>query len=63
MDFAAFEQRLIIEVDSGQHSEDSLERSRYLEAEGFRVLRFWNNGVLENIDGVLQTILAAIVPD
>ncbi len=61
-DFVAFEQRLIIEVDGGQHGEDGPERSLYLESEGFRILRFWNNEVLENIDGVLSTILAAIEP-
>ncbi len=61
-DFVAFEQRLIIEVDGGQHGEDGPERSLYLESEGFRILRFCNNEVLENIDGVLSTILAAIEP-
>jgi very-short-patch-repair endonuclease len=60
VDFVAFEPRLVIEVDGGQHADDGPERTRYLEAEGFRILRFWNNEVLRNTDGVLRTILAAI---
>ena len=63
VDFVAFEQRLIIEVVGWRHADDSPERSRYLEAQCFRSLRFWNNEVLNNIDGVLHTILAAIGPD
>jgi very-short-patch-repair endonuclease len=48
--------------DGGQHadSEADLRRTRWLEDQGFRVLRFWNNEVLRNTDGVLETILAAI---
>ena len=58
-DFMCRERGLVIEVDGGQHAErteyDS-ERTRYLEQEGLRVVRFWNNDVIENIDGVLQAI-------
>lgn len=48
----------MIEVDGGQHSDsaDDVVRDRYLTAEGYRVLRFWNNDVLGNLDGVLITI-------
>ncbi len=62
VDFVAFEQHLIIEVDGGQHASDDPARTRFLEAEGFRVLRFWNNDVLQNIDGVLSTISEVIEP-
>jgi very-short-patch-repair endonuclease len=51
----------VIEVDGGQHDADSekakdLERDRWLSTQGFKVLRFWNNDVLQNIEGVLQVI-------
>jgi very-short-patch-repair endonuclease len=59
-DFVCHEARLIIEIDGGQHdpsSEEEVRRSRFLESQGYRVLRFWNNEVLENLDGV-QTVIA-----
>jgi len=59
VDFVAFEQRLIVEADGGQHSDcakDS-ERDADLQARGFHVLRFWNNEILQNEEGVLQRIL------
>jgi very-short-patch-repair endonuclease len=57
-DFCSHEARLIIEVDGGQHATDHRDalRTRFLEAEGYRVLRFWNNDVLGNPDGVVQRI-------
>lgn len=65
LDFACFESRLVVEVDGGQHGDTAgvakdAVRSAYLESQGFRVLRFWNNDVLGNIDGVLQVIAAAL---
>lgn len=64
-DFLSFGQRLIVEVDGGQHDlnapKDDM-RTAYLESQGYRVLRFWNNDVLGNLDGVLQVIIAALVP-
>jgi hypothetical protein len=53
-----------IEVDGGQHVESERDAARddYLRREGFRVLRFWNNDVLRNTDGVLETIMSALVP-
>ena len=65
VDFVCVEKHLIIEVDGGQHSEDSAlahdaERTAWLERKGYRVLRFWNNDVSGNLDGVLETIRAAV---
>jgi very-short-patch-repair endonuclease len=62
-DFVNHKAKLVIEVDGGQHDERSRaggERSKFIEAEGYRVLRFWNNDVLSNIDGVLEEIQRAI---
>jgi very-short-patch-repair endonuclease len=62
VDFVSFERRLIFEIDGGQHADNEADRhrTRWLEGEGFRVLRFWNNEVLNNTSGVLETILSAI---
>jgi very-short-patch-repair endonuclease len=63
-DFASHKLRIVIEVDGGQHYLASDEvRTRYLEASGYRVLRFWNNDVLENTSGVLAAIDTAINDD
>ena len=61
-DFASHQLRIIIEVDGGQRSlgRSDEARSRYREANGYRVLRFWNNEVLENTPGVLSAIDTAI---
>ena len=62
-DFACHAHRLVIEVDGSQHGERSTadeERTRGIEAHGYRVLRYWNNDVLRKIDGVLEDILSAI---
>jgi very-short-patch-repair endonuclease len=62
-DFASHGAHLVIEVDGGQHAvrtEADMERTRALEASGYRVLRFWNNDVLNNVDGVLEAIQRAI---
>ena len=62
----AIKLRLVIELDGGQHAGQRVAmsvRTRYLEANGYRVLRFWNNDVLENIAGVLATIDAAVNAD
>src|ERR1043166_5624530 len=58
-DFVCLEQRLIVEVDGGQHSDNPVDdaRTAWLEAQGFRVLRFWNNDVLANTEGVLLVIM------
>jgi len=60
VDFVCFENRLIIEIDGGQHAENEKdkdkERDNYLAKNGFKVLRFWNNEVFTNIKGVLEVI-------
>lgn len=61
-DFACLEAMLIVEIDGGQHNEErDAERTRFLEDLGFAVLRFWNNDVLENLDGVASSVLAALL--
>jgi very-short-patch-repair endonuclease len=65
-DFVCHAHRLVVEVDGGQHAARSAadeERTKALEAKGYRVLRYWNNDVLKNIDGVLEDILSAIAGD
>jgi very-short-patch-repair endonuclease len=60
VDFVALKWKLVIEVDGGQHGEDiasDRERTAALEKSGYHVVRFWNNDVLSNPDGVLDAIL------
>jgi very-short-patch-repair endonuclease len=62
-DFACPAYRLIIELDGGQHAERVAadeRRTSELAKRGYRVLRFWNNEVMENLDGVLEVILAEV---
>jgi very-short-patch-repair endonuclease len=59
VDFVCFEKRIVIEVDGGGHDidkEKDRKRDACLKAEGFEVLRFWNNDVLLNIEGVVEVI-------
>src|SRR5215471_10447405 len=64
-DFVCREHRLIIEVDGGQHAENERDviRDRWLRNHGYRVLRFWNNDVIQNIEGVLEAIARALPPE
>ena len=59
VDFACRSARLAIELDGGQHSDSATDdaRTQIIEAHGYRVVRFWNNDVLQNTDGVLIAIL------
>lgn len=62
-DFACVELKLIIEADGGQHAERQAydaNRSRWLQSKGWRVLRFWNNEIQDNIEGVTETLLEAV---
>jgi very-short-patch-repair endonuclease len=63
-DFVCFEKGIIIEADGGQHAierEKDAERTQWLNAQGYTVLRFWNNDILTNIEGVMETIRSACI--
>jgi len=63
VDFCCRELKVIVELDGGQHAvqaRSDTERTVFLEALGYRVLRFWNNDALANTDGVLQRIAQAL---
>lgn len=62
-DFASHSARLVVELDGGQHGErveQDAARTRFLEGEGYRVVRFWNGDVMTNVDGVLQRIASEL---
>lgn len=62
-DFVCFELKLVVEIDGGQHSsEKDFERTQYLEEKGYRVIRFWNNEILENTEGVLYMLQQSLTP-
>lgn len=68
VDFVTLENMLVVEIDGGQHNEplmieEDRERTAWLEKKGYQVLRFWNNDVLTNIEGVFETIRQALVRD
>ena len=59
-DFVCRSAKLVVELDGGQHakiSEADAARTKLIEAHGYRVIRYWNSEVMENLDGVLQDIL------
>jgi len=63
VDFVCLEEKVIVEVDGGQHNDRQVQdarRTAVLEKSGFRVLRFWNNEVLEKLNSVLEEILRAV---
>lgn len=62
VDFCCLEKKLIIELDGGHHNEDMNQsadqiRQKYLEHQGYKVLRFWNLDIDRNLEGVIQTII------
>jgi very-short-patch-repair endonuclease len=62
-DFMCLKERLVVEVDGGQHAvrqDQDAKRTRWLESQGFRVLRFWNNEVFGNLAGVAEVIRASL---
>jgi very-short-patch-repair endonuclease len=63
VDFVSFDRNLIVELDGGQHAvqiESDAARTAWLNSQGFRVLRFWNNQVFEELESVLETIWLAV---
>ena len=65
VDFVSFEKRLVLEIDGGQHNEGEMrerdkDRTMWLKESGYQVLRFWNNEVLLNIEGVLERVREAL---
>jgi very-short-patch-repair endonuclease len=65
VDFACYSARLVIELDGGQHNVDEQARTdrardRHLESQRFKVLRFWNDDVLRNAEGVMEHIMPAL---
>ena len=64
-DFVCLEHKLIVEIDGGQHADETgndERREAYLKSAGFRVLRFWNHDVLTSIENVIDTVLVALPP-
>lgn len=61
-DFAAISHRLVVELDGSQHAESArdLRRDAFLAADGWHVLRFWNNDVMHNTKGVLESIVQVV---
>jgi very-short-patch-repair endonuclease len=64
VDFVSFENRLVIESDGSQHIESARDQIRDadLTKRGFRIMRFWNNDILANADGVLERIIEILAP-
>jgi very-short-patch-repair endonuclease len=62
VDFACIRRQIVIELDGGQHAEstENVGRTAWLQSQGWRVIRFWNNDVLSNTSGVTETILRAL---
>jgi len=65
VDFVNFDSRLVIEIDGGQHNRGKIEnedkkRTMWLKQQGYDVIRFWDNEVLQNIEGVLEKILVSL---
>ena len=59
VDFVCYEKKIVIELDGGQHAIEKRkddERDGWLKGQGFKVLRFWDNEVLKNIEGVMEVI-------
>ena len=62
-DFVCIEKKLIVELDGSQHLEQQeydQERTKYLNSLGYKVIRFWNNAVMKDLDGVILAILHAL---
>jgi very-short-patch-repair endonuclease len=66
VDFLCYEKDLIIEIDGSQHAEAQkeydLKRDKYLSNRGYKVTRFWNNDITENLEGVVNRIIELVSP-
>lgn len=67
VDFACFRNRILIEVDGGQHglvreSKRDARRDAFFASQGYRILRFWNSGIDRNLEGVMERILSELNP-
>jgi very-short-patch-repair endonuclease len=65
VDFASFADRIVVEIDGGQHgmpegAQTDRERDAFLRSQGFKVLRYWNTDVDKNLDGVMESILSVL---
>ena len=65
VDFVCEEKKLVIEIDGGQHNiPDNVKadevRTNYINSKGYRVVRFWNNDINQNIEGVYETLLSLV---
>jgi len=65
VDFVSFDSKLIVEIDGGQHNEGKTkerdeERTAWLKERGYRIVRFWNNDVLTNMEGVMESMREAL---
>jgi very-short-patch-repair endonuclease len=63
VDFVCLEKRIVIEIDGGQHQAQAIydqQRTAWIEQQGFRVLRFWDNEVMQNIEAVKEAIWQAL---
>ncbi len=66
MDFCAPRRKLIIELDGSQHLEQEEydeERTAYLESQGYKVIRFWNKQVMDDMEGVMKAVICALEPN
>ena len=66
VDFVSFSHKLVVEVDGGQHAQPAEQvrdgrRDAWLQERGYRVLRFWNNEVLQNVEGVIEAIRSGLI--
>ncbi|MBI2443278.1 MAG: endonuclease domain-containing protein [Candidatus Levybacteria bacterium] len=67
VDFVSYEKMLIIELDGGQHNElyareKDKARTKWLESQGYRIIRFWDNEVIKNLQDVMEQIRLAVTP-
>jgi very-short-patch-repair endonuclease len=65
VDFVSFNSRIVIEIDGGQHglpegARSDRERDTFLKSQGFNILRYWNSDVDENLEGVIENIVAML---